>query len=417
LKKRIFIILAIIIGLGVVIGGSLVSSNSGGFDVDVEACERGDVTPTVTAEGLISAKVTVNISSQVMGEVVRIPFKEGDAVRKGDVLVELNQDTYLRDVASSQANLLALEAALRQARVTLSQRERDWERAQDLYDQKIYSDQQRDDVRLALDAARASADQTAAQVQQAGAALRRSEDYLKKTVLRSPVDGVVTAVHVKEGEQAMIGTMNNPGTVLLTVSDLSEIITEVQVDEVDFPRLRLGQGAEVLVEALEGRKYTGQVVEIGASAQAGSGGVQNNIRQFKVKVALDAPDEDLRPGVTARVKLIGEKAEDVLFVPISAIRSEEEDDETTHFVFLADAGKAVKQVIETGLSDNLNTEVVSGLEEGSRVITGPYRTLRTLRDADRIKVKRKGGKDGKKGGRRTPDEGEAREAGESENHE
>ena len=407
MKKKVLIILAIIVVIGAVIAGSMFSKGKSGAEVEVEICKQGDVAPTVTAEGLISAKVTVNISSQVMGEILRIHFVEGDPVKKGDILVELNPDTYERDVASSRANVLALEAASRQAGITLKQRERDWVRAQDLYQQKIYSDQQLDDARLAHDSAKSSADQTKAQVQQARASLQRSQDYLQKTILRSPVDAVVTAVNVKEGEQAIIGTMNNPGTVLITVSDLSEIITEIQVDEVDLPRLALEQEAVITVDALGGKQYDGKVIEIGASAHGSAGGVQANIRQFTVKVAVTESDEKLRPGITARVKLFADKRENVVKAPIGAIRTEEEDGVDTYYVFVAEKQKAVKKAIKTGLSDDLDTEVTEGLEEGEKIIVGPYRLLRTLRDGDSINFKEpKPGKEEKKTG-----EGDDKEEG------
>ena len=413
MKKKVLIILAIVVVIGIIIVSSMFSKGKSGAEVEVEICELGDIAPTVTAEGLISALVTVNISSQVMGEIQRIHFKEGDPVKKGNVLVELNPDTYERDVASSRANVLALEAVSRQAEITLQQRERDWVRAQDLFQQKIYSDQQLDDARLAHDSAKYSSEQTRAQVQQARASLQRSQDYLQKTILRSPVDAVVTAVNVKEGEQAIIGTMNNPGTVLITVSDLSEIITEIQVDEVDLPRLALDQEALIIVDALGGKQYKGKVVEIGASAHGSAGGVQANIRQFTVKVAVAEPDEKLRPGITARVKLYAEKRENVVKAPIGAIRTEEEEGVDIFYVFVADKQKAVKKAIKTGLSDDLDTEITEGLEKGEKVITGPYRLLRTLRDGDKIQYKEPK-PDKKKEEPAESEEKEEKEAGESD---
>ena len=184
-----------------------------------------------------------------------------------------------------------------------------------------------------------------------------------------------------------MGTMNFAGTVILTVSDLSEIITEVQVDEADFPRLKMGQPVVVTVDALGSRKYDGKVIEISASARASASGTQTNIRQFLVKVAVTNPDEDLRPGVTARVKLMADKRENVLRVPIGAIRTEEKSGEQLFYVFVSEAGKAVKKDVKAGLSDDLFTEVTDGLKEGDQVIIGPYRLLRTMREGDRLKPK------------------------------
>lgn len=358
-----------------------------GLEVEVLEVSRGDVSPVVTADGLVAAKDTVNLSSQVMGEIVALPFPEGSKVKKGDVLVRINPDTFQRDVESARANVQAAESAARQASVVLEQRKRDWERARDLFEKGIFSTAQRDESRLALEQAELTLRSATAQAAQARATLRKAEDNLAKTTLLSPLDGVVTSVNAKVGETAVVGTMNFSGTVILTVSDLSEIVTEVEVDEADYPRLRLGQEATVTVDALGGKKYTGKVVEIGASAHAASSSLQSNIRQFKVKVRIEDPGGELRPGVTARVRLMAERREKVLRVPLGAIRTEEKSGEPVYFVFVNEKGKAVKKVVRTGLSDDLYTEVVSGLEEGAEVVLGPYRILRTLKEGDRLKAK------------------------------
>lgn len=399
MRKRFFIIGGVIVVLVVIIGLTLATSGKKSDEVDVYKVERGDVSPTVTADGLIAARDMVNISSQVMGEITDLPFKEGDKVKKGDVLVQINPDTYQRDVASANASLTSAKVAMNQAGVTMQQRGRDWERAKDLFAKGIYSTQQRDDARLAFTQAKLSADSAKAQVAQALAYYQKAQDNLAKCTIRSPLDGVVTVVNAKVGETAVMGTMNFAGTVILAVSDLSQIITEVMVDEVDLPRLSLGQPAEVTVDALGGRKYEGKVMEIGASAQASQSGTQSNIRQFKVKVALTAPDTDLKPGITTRVKLIAKKQAKVLKVPIGCIRTEEKEGNQIFFVLTVKNGKVEKKVITVGLSDDLDTEVKSGLKEGEEVITGPYRLLRTLRKGDTaaIRHKKKGDKDDSKG--------------------
>jgi HlyD family secretion protein len=224
-------------------------------------------------------------------------------------------------------------------------------------------------------------------VQQAKAAYQRAQDYLAKTTMLSPINGVVTAVLAKVGETAVMGTMNYSGTVILTVSDLSQIITEVMVDEVDLPRLKLGQPAVVTVDALNGKQYDGTVIEIGASAQAASSAISSTIRQFKVKVALTKPGGEIKPGITARVRLIADKRKDVLKVPIGAIRSEEKDGQEAFYLFVAEKGAAMKKTITVGLSDDTSTEVLSGLKEGDEVITGPYSLLRTMHEGDKVKTK------------------------------
>lgn len=386
-KKRWIIVAAVATILIAILGASILKESKQGLDVEVAPVKKGDVAPTVTADGIVTAKNTVNISSQVMGEITAIPFKEGSPVKKGDLLVQINPDTYQRDVVSGRANLDGTQVQAHQAEVTLAQRKLDWDRAQDLYNKQIFSVQQRDDAKLAYDQAGLAAKSSLALVEQARAAYQRAQDYLAKTTMRSPINGVVTAVNAKEGETAMMGTMNIQGTVILTVSDLSEIITEVQVDEADFPRLKMGQPVMVTVDALGGKKYDGRVVEIGASAKAGSLSTQSNIRQFTVKVAIEKPDDQLRPGITARVRLIADKRTGVLRAPLGAIRTEEKEGSQSFFVFVCEKKKAVKKVVKTGLSDDLYTEITDGLKEGDKVVTGPYRLLRTMHDGDKLKPK------------------------------
>lgn len=385
-RKR-WLILGGTLLLVAVVALSLVQSGKKVDEVEVLPAEKGEVAPTVTADGLIAAKVMVNISSQVMGEIISLPILEGASAKKGDVLVQINPDTFQRDVSSAQANLASSEVASRQAQALLAQRERDWKRAQELSAQGILPPSQMEDSRLALEQAQLSVQSSRSQVAQARAYLQKAQDNLAKTTMRSPIDGVVTAVNAKVGETAVMGTMNFAGTVILTVSDMSEIIAEIQVDEADYPRLRRDQPVVVTVDALGEKKHEGKVIEIGASARPGSQGLQSNIRQFLVKVAISNPGDDLRPGMTARVRLLADKREGVLRIPIGAIRTEEKSGEQVLFVFVAEKGKAVKKTVTTGISDDLFTEIASGLAEKDQVILGPYRLLRLMKEGDRVKPK------------------------------
>jgi HlyD family secretion protein len=386
-KKRWIIVAIVVVALIAIVGASVALGSKKGFEVEVSLCKKGDVAPTITADGIVTAKNTVNISSQVMGEITALPFKEGAHVKRGDLLVQINPDTYNRDVASGRAMLDSAEVSAHQAEVALAQRQTDWERYRKLYDEKIVSVQQRDDAKLLYDQAVLAIRDAKTRVEQSRASYMRTQDYLAKTTLRSPIDGVVTAVNAKEGETAVMGTMNFAGTVILTVSDLSEIITEVQVDEADFPRLKMGQPVTVTVDALGGKRYEGKVIEIGASAKASTTGTQSNIRQFTVKVAIEKPDDQLRPGITARVRFIADKRTGVLRAPLGAIRTEEKEGAQSFFVFISAKDKAVKKVVTTGLSDDLYTEITGGLKEGDKVVAGPYRILRTLHEGDKLKTK------------------------------
>jgi HlyD family secretion protein len=386
-KKKKWIFIGIGIFLVIVILVSIFKSSGNQIEVEVAKIEKGKISPTVNADGVITAKVTVNMSSQVMGEILAIPYKEGTAVKKGDLLVQINPDTYERDVASAKASLDAAYVALDQAQADFSQRKRDYDRAQKLYSEKIFSDEQVENSKLAYDQAALQDKQAKTNIAMAKASFERAKDYLSKTKLLSPVDGVVTAVNAKEGETAIMGTMNFSGTVILTVSDLSEIITEVQVDEADFSRLKMGQKSTVIIDALGGKKYDGKVIEIGASAHSSTSGTQTNIRQFTVKISIDKPDADLKPGMTTRVKLYADERTAVLRVPIGAVKSELKEGDQVYFCLVNEKGKVKKSIVKTGLSDDIYMEVTSGLKEGDEVITGPYRIFKTLKEGERIKAK------------------------------
>lgn len=386
-KKKIFIFGIVILILLIIIV-SVVKKSGSSIEIETAKVERKDISPTVNADGLIAAKIAVNIQSQVMGEIISLPFKEGDRVKKGDLLVQINPDTYERDVASAKASFEAAMVALDQSEVNLSQRKRDYERALKLHQDKIFSEEQLENAKLLYDQAILQNKEAKTRIEQAKANLERAKDYLAKTTLRSPIDGVITTLNAKEGETAIMGTMNFAGTVILTVSDLSEIITEVQVDEADFQKLKMGQKATVIIDALGGKKYDGKVIEIGASAQQSLSGLQTNIRQFKVKIAITNPDKDLKPGMTTRAKLFAEERKGVLSIPIGAVKSDVKDGEQQYFCLKVEKEKVKKCEVKTGLSDDINIEIVSGLKEGDEVITGPYRIFKTLKEGDRVKTKK-----------------------------
>lgn len=385
-KTIVFIVLALLIVIIVIV--SITRKSGSSVEVETTKVEKGDISPTVNADGLIAAKVAVNIQSQVMGEIISLPFKEGDSVKKGDLLVQINPDTYERDVSSAKASLEAALVTLEESEVNLAQRKRDYERAVKLHQDKIFSEEQLENAKLVYDQAILQNKEAKTRVAQAKATLERAKDYLSKTTLRSPIDGVITTLNAKVGETAIMGTMNFAGTVILTVSDLSEIITEVQVDEADFQKLKMGQKATVIIDALGGKKYEGKVIEIGASAQQSSSGLQTNIRQFKVKIAIINPDKDLKPGMTTRAKLYADERKGVLKVPIGAVKSEIQNGEQQYFCLKVEKGKVKKSEVKTGLADDINIEIISGLNEGEEVITGPYRIFKTLKEGEKVKTKK-----------------------------
>ena len=374
----------------------------------VKASRQARFVSTVTASGEIVATRYADIGSSAMGKIVSLPVAEGDRVRAGQPLARIDAVQAETGVASAQAQVLALEAALQGARQQVQAATADVAaaeaRATDA-DQQFARKKELCDAGLLatadFDAARAAADNTRAQVVaaratlarlehevaaadrriiQARAAQRGASDILSKTSIVSPIDGVVTRLHVREGEMVVVGIQNQPGTTLMTVSDLSVIDAELKVAEADVLRLASGQPSTVTLDALPGRGFAGRVVEIGTSALplTGSGAAA---REFKVVVRLDQPDARLRPGLTCDAEIVAAERSNVITVPLQSVvlRQPAGNGAEAPGVFVVDDGRAKFVPVTAGVIGGLDIEV-GGIPEGTSVISGPYQVLRDLQD-------------------------------------
>lgn len=385
-----------------------------GADVDLgTAAQKATFRSTVTASGEIVATRYADIGSSVMGKVVALPVREGDRVKAGQVLARIDAVPAQSDAtsASEQVNALQSEARAASEQIKSAQsdltaalaRETDVKqqlaRASALAKQGLIPASEQDAAKAAADAAaaqvssarasidRATQTQAAAtgRIAQAKAQLRRADDALAKTSIVSPIDGIVSRLRVREGEMVVIGLQNQPGTTLMTISDLGQIDAEVKVAEADVLRLAIGQASTVTLEAVPGRVFTGKVVEIGASALpvTGAGAAA---REFKVVVRLDRPDAGLRPGLTCDAEIVTSERANVLTVPLQSVvlRPGAGGADVTG-VFLFKDGKAAFTAVKTGVIGGLDIEI-SGLSSGASVITGPYQLLRTMQDGDPVKA-------------------------------
>ena len=382
--------------------------------VDVGAVLRqSSFASTVTASGEIVATRYADIGSSVMGKIVSLPVREGERVRAGQVLARIDAVQAESEAAGARSQVRALEAdaqvAAELARATKSElmaaeaRARDAtqlaNRKQSLFEQGLIPASEYETARAAADAADAQVLSARASIERAGAAenaaarriaqaeaqLRRAEDLLAKTSVVSPIDGVVTRLQVREGEMVVIGIQNQPGTTLMTISDLNEIDAEVNVAEADVLRLELGQPATVTLEAIPGRTFGGRVVEIGASALPVTG-TGASAREFKVVVRLDSPDAGLRPGLTCDAEITTSRKDNVLTVPLQSVVLRGDADGTDRTgVFLVRDGRAVFTPVTTGIIGGLDIEV-SGVAEGETVVVGPYQLLRELEDGAFVSV-------------------------------
>jgi HlyD family secretion protein len=396
----------IIIGLvgGAVLGGaafmSARQSNDRRVEVRIEAIEARDLVEIVTASGNIRARRTVDISSDVSARVSELLIDEGDDVVAGQVLLRLEQDQYQAALSRTEAQLAQAEAQASQQQANLLRAERDRNRLLALRarDSILVSRQQLDDSATDVEIQQAMLSSAQYGVSQARAGVDESQDRLSKTVFIAPMAGKVTRLNVEEGETVIIGTMNNPGSLVLTISDLSVIEVVVKVDETDVPAIALMDSASIRIDAFPDREFAGRVTEIGNSAinppsQAAAG--QQAAIDFEVVLTLEASDAPLRPDLSATADVVVERRPNTVAVPIIAltVRDSEADEERAEGqpadvegVFLVADGAVSFRPVEVGIAGQEFFEVLSGLSAGDTVVAGPYQRIRQLRDGDLIRV-------------------------------
>ena len=390
---------------------ALVLSRGGPERIAVEtisATRQKQFVSTVTASGEIVATRYADIGSSVMGKIVSLPVAEGDHVRTGQVLARVDAVQSESDVSGAQAQVRALEAdqaaAREQVRAAAADVDAAAARARDadqqlarknaLFENGLMSEIEFETARAAAENGRAqlAAARAAAQrarheleaaerrVAQARAQQRGASDILSKTSIESPIDGVVTRLRVREGEMVVVGLQNQPGTTLMTISDLGAIDAELKVAEADVLRLALGQSSTVTLESMPGRRFAGKVVEIGASALPVSG-TGSAAREFKVVVRLEQPDRVLRPGLTCDAEIVTAARAGVITVPLQSVvvRQRAAGAPEQSGVFVVADGRAKFVPVTTGVIGGLDIEI-SGVGEGGAIVSGPYQALRELQD-------------------------------------
>jgi HlyD family secretion protein len=420
-----------VIGAVVVLGvaAALVAASVGRdarsrVTVQTEQVGRRDLVSTVSASGEIKPKRFVNVSANVSGRIVRLDVKEGDTVRRGQVLARIDSTRVEAGQRQSQAAVNAARADLQREQADLEATRLAFERARSMRDQQLISSQEYErseaEFKMKVAALQGQRDRIA----QIEAQLASNNDDLEKTTVVAPMDGVVTNLQKEEGE-VVIGAQSFQPTVIMTVGDLSVMEVEVLVDETDIQNLALGQPADVRVDALQGVKVKGQVTEIGSSAIPRGGATAgqtsaNQAKDFKVTITLEAPPAALRPGLNATADIETGRKVGVLAVPIQAVVVREVDSAGKVIeasvtnpdpeasasakprskgverdgVFVVANGKAIFRAVKTGLVGESDIEIVEGLKQDEEIVTGSYKTLRTLLDDARIKVETPTGRKG-----------------------
>lgn len=459
-KWKILITIAALVLAGIGIYASTVYANRGVVTVQTALVARQDLTSLVTASGEIKPKNYINIGANAIGQLTEVAVKEGDHVKKGQLLARIENVQPAADVQAQQASLSAVEAdsaaaeaALKAAddnintaqadidrnKADLARMKSDLNRSESLYKDKLMAAQdyelkkstyeaelavvRQSEVRLVQ--ARAQREQTAAQlssaqkkIAQVRAGLTRLADVLQKYDAYAPLNGIVTNLSVRVGETVVPGIQNSPSSTIMTIADMSLITAEVKVDETDIVNVRLNQVADITVDAIPNRSFKGHVIEIGNTAIVRSTGVaasqsavsSQEAKDFKVVIAVDNPDDEIRPGLSATAKITTATRPSVLTIPIQALTVRQKGDlakkpekgaaqaaapdavteralkEEIQGVFVINKGKAEFRKVETGITGTTDIEVVSGLQQGDEIVTGTYQVIRTLRNQASVKV-------------------------------
>ncbi len=385
------------VGVGVVALVVLVSLRRGPQATPVQLAKVGreDLQAKVTANGKVQAQKKVDISATIPGQVVHLAVKEGDRVRKGQFLLQLDPVSARAAAAGSESSMQALQRELESSRATRDQARADFERAQRNHAGGIIPDAELEKARTILATAEAAALATERRVAQARAGVDSAQDLLSKTTIRAPMDGTVTAKRIEEGEVAVIGVQNQPGTVLLTISDMSVVEAEMEVDEASIPSVKEGLEARVRVDAYPNQTFDGLVTEVGHSPIVKNTGANEAIK-FKVKVQIKNPPEGIKPGLSVQADILTGFRGQALVIPIQALVVRDVEKKPgekpapgapreEEGVYLFDSGKVGFQKLKTGLLGETSLEVVEGLKGGETIITGPFKALRSLKPGDPVR--------------------------------
>jgi HlyD family secretion protein len=425
MKKRwIWIGLAVVL-MAVLIGVSFArQSGKKVTAVQFAKVRREDVTSRVRAPGKIEPKTQVKISADIPGKVVRLLVQEGDRVRRGELMLQLDDTQYRADLDQARAAFAAGQARVREAEKALKVSDNNFARQRDLYQRGLLSDADWDQAQSLNEAARTAASAAAEEVARARASVISAQDRVNKCRFEAPFNGVVSELNVEQGEIVITGTMNNPGTQILTVSDLSTMLVRADVDETDVVDMTLGQKAKISVDALPDTSFPGTVNEIGSTAKRSLTSSVDGQTNFEVKVVFELSVPAVRPGMTADVEIETATRAKTLAVPIQAVvvRTERElkraetkgkerpkpkrgrdalaaEDDTVGRkekeitgLFLVKDGVAKFVPVRTGIASETVIEVFGEVQEGENIVAGPYKALRELKPGQKVKAETGGGR-------------------------
>ncbi len=432
-RKKLYVGLGILVVLVAVIAGAVASKKrEKPILVTTDKAFKTNITQLVTATGKIQPEIEVKIAPEVSGEIVSLPVKEGQLVKKGEVLLKIKPDTYLAQVESQEAALSSSRSASVQYRAEVEKARQDWERADRLFQQQLISEADRNAVKTSYDIAKAALDGSLFEIQRVEGALRQIREALSKTTIYAPSDGTISSLTSRVGER-VVGTSQFAGTEVMRVANLDDMEARVNVNENDVINVKVGDTARINIDAYPDKTVRGVVREIASTALTRNAGTQEEVTNFEVKISIPDPEVVLRPGMSATADIETATVSDVVAVPIQSVtvrtkdsdlspeererRSAEESareksednradvtneaidrqkaraekERLQRVVFVKNGDTVAMKVVETGISDNTFIEIKKGIAPGEEIVSGSYTAIsRKLKDGAKVAIEKPG---------------------------
>jgi len=403
-------IAVVVLAAGGVVAFRVHKKKNAGTEVRLEQVSRRDLVSAVIASGKIEAKTSVDISADITGRIIDIAVREGDLVKRGQFLLQIDPAQYRAAVARAEGVVASTQATLLQTKATRDQAQRAWNRARQLTElgDNLIAPETAEQAQTALDVAEANYQSSRAQLEQSRASLQEAKDNLAKTRLTAPVSGRVVRLAVEEGEVAVPGTFSRETALLMTVADLSVILAKVQVDETDVVRLKQSDSVEVTIDAYPDTTFTGRVTEVSHSAkltptETASGSTDRAV-DFDVEITLKQPPADIRPDLSCTARIITDTRDNALSIPIIALTVREHEKIPTESeaappvdtlrarfkkkeaegVFVVRNGVATFRPVKVGVAGDEHFEVLDGIREGETIVAGTYQAIRDLKDGTKV---------------------------------
>lgn len=410
-RKKLLWILGLLLIAIVVIAVVVSGKKETLVTVQTEKIAKRNITQLVTATGKIQSETEVNISAEVSGEIISLPFKEGDEVKKGALVVKIKQDAYAPQIQEQNASIRVAESNLQTNEVTLRKYELELNRTKQLFDKGLATQSDLDNAQNTVDLTLSQINTNRAQINQQRTGLSRISYDISKTTIYAPINGTVTQLNNETGEK-VLGTISNQGNDIMIISDLAKMECQVEVGETDVTLVNIGDTANIEIDAFPDKIFQGYVYEIANTAKSSGATAQDQVVNFIVKIRIINNDADLRPGMSCTVYIEVENRNDVLSVPIQSVTTREEfkengmgadmDNENLkrnsdekqkkklkpkEIIFIVDNNAAKKEGVKTGISDDSYIEIVEGGQEGQEVVKGSFKAItKELEDGTKVKV-------------------------------